>query len=273
MLSATVYRAGAPLQQQRRTPATSATARRAAVQTQALFGFLSPAKSVKGGPSKAQALVDQLLELTERTEGGLNASPSRRQEIEELVGELEAYCPRNPLRSPLLFGDYEVLYASKPQTAGGPYRSPIGRVIFPGQRALQSLQEPNILVNEVCGWVCGCAGDAGELLSGQPWCLLCLPFISLHRGCLHGCCCLLHCYHTLPPTYPPCAGDLQGAGHCARQRTPGGRVHAPEQQHLQGAPRAAAGSWPQTAHMCTVGSLIHCSSIPNKNCWCCPCPA
>ena len=203
MLSATVYRAGAPLQQQRRTPATSATARRAAVQTQALFGFLSPAKSVKGGPSKAQALVDQLLELTERTEGGLNASPSRRQEIEELVGELEAYCPRNPLRSPLLFGDYEVLYASKPQTAGGPYRSPIGRVIFPGQRALQSLQEPNILVNEVCGWVCGCAGDAGELLSGQPWCLLCLPFISLHRGCLHGCCCLLHCYHTLPPTHPP----------------------------------------------------------------------
>jgi hypothetical protein len=170
MLSATVSRAGAPLQHQRRSPVTSATARRTAVQTQALFGFLSPAKSVKGGPSKAQALVDQLLELTERTQGGLNASPSRRQEIDELVGELEAYCPRNPLRSPLLFGDYEVVYASKPQSVGGPFRSPIGRVVFPSQRALQSLQEPNIFINEVSerGWKGGCAGDTGDLRSCHP---------------------------------------------------------------------------------------------------------
>ena len=55
-----------------------------------------------------QELVDQLLELSSRTVGGLNATPAKRQQIEELVDELEAFCPRNPLRSPLLFGDYEV---------------------------------------------------------------------------------------------------------------------------------------------------------------------
>lgn len=55
-----------------------------------------------------QELVDQLLELSSRTDGGLNASPAKRQQIEELVDELEAFCPRNPLRSPLLYGDYEV---------------------------------------------------------------------------------------------------------------------------------------------------------------------
>lgn len=55
-----------------------------------------------------QELVDQLLELSSRTDGGLNASPAKRQQIEELVEELEAFCPRNPLRNPLLFGDYEV---------------------------------------------------------------------------------------------------------------------------------------------------------------------
>ncbi len=52
--------------------------------------------------------MDQLLELTERTDGGLNASPAKREQIAALVEELEAYCPRNPLRSPLLYGDYEV---------------------------------------------------------------------------------------------------------------------------------------------------------------------
>ncbi len=43
----------------------------------------------------------------------------------------------------------QVLYASKPQTAGGPFRSPVGRTVFPGQRATQSIQEPNICINEV----------------------------------------------------------------------------------------------------------------------------
>jgi len=55
-----------------------------------------------------QELVDQLLELSARTDGGLNASPAKREQIAELVEELEGFCPRNPLRSPLLFGEYEV---------------------------------------------------------------------------------------------------------------------------------------------------------------------
>lgn len=59
-------------------------------------------------PPGPQELVSQLLELAERTDGGLNASAAKRQQIEELVEELEGFCPRNPLRSTLLFGDYEV---------------------------------------------------------------------------------------------------------------------------------------------------------------------
>ena len=72
--------------------------------------------------------MDQLLDLTERTDGGLSASPAKREQIAELVEELEQYCPRNPLRSPLLFGDYEVRRGRKqegkraigyaPQTGG-----------------------------------------------------------------------------------------------------------------------------------------------------------
>lgn len=34
----------------------------------------------------------------------------------------------------------QVTYTSKPQAAGGPYRSLPGRIIFPGQRPTQSIQ-------------------------------------------------------------------------------------------------------------------------------------
>lgn len=104
-----------------------------------------------------QELVDQLLELSERTAGGINASPARRDEIAEVVEELEAFCPKAPLRSPLLYGDYEVLYTSKPLAAGGPYRSLPGRIVFPGQRPLQSIVAPNTVVREGhrVGWATG----------------------------------------------------------------------------------------------------------------------
>ncbi|PRW59283.1 putative plastid-lipid-associated chloroplastic isoform A [Chlorella sorokiniana] len=147
-------------------PRRASAARRGAVQTQALFSFLAPPKA-KAGPGKAQELVDQLLELSSRTDGGLNASPAKRQQIEELVDELEAFCPRNPLRSPLLYGDYEVTYTSKPQAAGGPYRSLPGRIVFPGQRPTQSIQPPNVLVNEVAyktlGFLPGSVRQEGEI--------------------------------------------------------------------------------------------------------------
>jgi hypothetical protein len=60
-----------------------------------------------------------------------------------------------------------VVYASKPETAGGPFRSPIGRVVFPGQRAIQTIAPPNICINEVSykalGFVPGAARQNGEI--------------------------------------------------------------------------------------------------------------
>lgn len=167
----------APLAAQpRRASAAGARqpAGRRAVQPQALFGLFSPTKP-KAGPSKAQELVDNLLELTRRTDGGLNASPAKREQIAELVEELQAFCPRNPLRSPLLFGDYEVLYASKPQSTGGPFRSPLGRAVFFSQRATQNISEPNVCINELSyktlGLIPGSARQEGEIkaLSGDTF--------------------------------------------------------------------------------------------------------
>jgi chemotaxis protein histidine kinase CheA len=133
-----------------------------------LLDFLTPVagKTMKK-PARTAELVDQLLDLTRGTEAGLKASASRKEEIEELVDELSEYCMRSPLRSDLIFGEWEVVYASKPQTAGGPFRSPIGRAVFPGQRATQVIAEPNVCINEVSykalGFVPGSARQEGEI--------------------------------------------------------------------------------------------------------------
>jgi PAP_fibrillin len=133
-----------------------------------LLDFLTPVagKTIKK-PARTAELVDELLQLTQGTEAGLKTSGDRKQEIEGLVNELSEYCMRSPLRSDLIFGEWEVVYASKPQTAGGPFRSPIGRTVFPGQRATQIIAEPNVCINEVSykalGFVPGSARQEGEI--------------------------------------------------------------------------------------------------------------
>lgn len=172
LVAATSARSGQPLQFRHRT---ACAAVRQALPARALFGVFAPKPETSA--NRAQTLVNELLQSVEGTDGGLNASKAKRAQIEELVSELEGICPRNPLRSPLLFGEYEVLYASKPQTAGGPFRSPLGRTVFPGQRAVQRLQVGTVAVDRnrllyyilygmsrVCGSTC-------QLVESQLFCL------------------------------------------------------------------------------------------------------
>jgi hypothetical protein len=102
-----------------------------------------------GRAAELTARVDRLLQLADGTDAGVSASPAARAELADLVDELEGQGPAAPLRSPLLFGTWEVLYASKPTTAGGPLRSPLGRALLKGQRATQVITAPNLCVNEV----------------------------------------------------------------------------------------------------------------------------
>jgi hypothetical protein len=43
------------------------------------------------------------------------------------VAELSQYSIKNPLKSPLLWGTYDVLYCSKPTAVGGPLKSGAGQ--------------------------------------------------------------------------------------------------------------------------------------------------
>jgi hypothetical protein len=78
----------------------------------------------------------------------------RRRRRRAQVEELAPLGVKNPMRSPLLWGSYEVLYCSKPSAVGGPLKAGAGPVLFPGQKAVQRLVQPDQLVNEVrCGRV------------------------------------------------------------------------------------------------------------------------
>lgn len=82
---------------------------------------------------------------------------------------------KNPLRSPLLWGTYEVLYASKASAVGGPLTQGVGPVLAQGQRARQILQDDGSLINEVSfktlGFVQGSSRQFGQIkpLSGDTF--------------------------------------------------------------------------------------------------------
>jgi hypothetical protein len=59
------------------------------------------------------------------------------------VDELQQYSVKNPLRSPLLWGTYDVLYCSKPTAVGGPLKKGPGPVLAQGQSARQILEVLN----------------------------------------------------------------------------------------------------------------------------------
>jgi hypothetical protein len=85
--------------------------------------------------------------------------PARAPNCSPQVDELAPLSVKNPLRSPLLWGKWEVAYCSKPTAVGGPLKAGAGPVLFPGQQATQLLNEPNELINEV-GWAREAVGHA-----------------------------------------------------------------------------------------------------------------
>lgn len=131
-------------------PLATSSSRGQALKVNSFFSkFFDQQASRRASGGKKEKLIEQLLLLTEDTDAGFKISQDARRAVSDLVEELQAYCMKDPLSSENIFGRWEVRYASKPQTAGGPFKSPIGRVVFPGQQAIQVIEEPNVCVNEI----------------------------------------------------------------------------------------------------------------------------
>eukprot|EP00271_Cylindrocystis_brebissonii_P009068 TRINITY_DN23685_c0_g1_i1.p1 TRINITY_DN23685_c0_g1~~TRINITY_DN23685_c0_g1_i1.p1 ORF type:complete len:296 (+),score=18.18 TRINITY_DN23685_c0_g1_i1:83-889(+) len=102
-----------------------------------------------GSSDTATELVDRILALAADNDSGAAASDATKSEVERLAAELEAMGLEEPLKSPLIFGDWAVVFTSNPTAAGGYYRSLLGRTLLKTKEMVQTIAAPNRVGNRV----------------------------------------------------------------------------------------------------------------------------
>ncbi|CAI5509566.1 unnamed protein product [Closterium sp. Naga37s-1] len=80
---------------------------------------------------------------------GAAMSDEGRAAVTAIVEQLEAVGLEEPLKSPLVFGAWEVAYTSRPTAAGGYYRSMLGRTLLRSKDLVQTIYPPNGVDNLV----------------------------------------------------------------------------------------------------------------------------
>ncbi|MCO5546786.1 hypothetical protein L7F22_000222 [Adiantum nelumboides] len=97
----------------------------------------------------ARELVDVLLSLVDGSDRGALLGEQERGKVEQIVASLEQKCIPEPLKSPFLFGEWDVVYSSNPTATGGYYRSVIGRALLKTKEMVQIVKEPDFVSNKV----------------------------------------------------------------------------------------------------------------------------
>uniref|UniRef100_A0A2N9GM75 Plastid lipid-associated protein/fibrillin conserved domain-containing protein n=1 Tax=Fagus sylvatica TaxID=28930 RepID=A0A2N9GM75_FAGSY len=101
---------------------------------------------VRTGPDD---LVASLLSKVTQTDGGVLLSTEEHEEVAAVVEELQEYCVNEPVKCPLIFGEWDVVYCSRPTSPGGGYRSALGRLFFKTKEMIQDVEVPNTVRNKV----------------------------------------------------------------------------------------------------------------------------
>ncbi|BBN01339.1 hypothetical protein MPTK1_2g06660 [Marchantia polymorpha subsp. ruderalis] len=97
----------------------------------------------------ASQLVDKLLSLVKDSDRGALLGAEEQANVADVVDQLEKIGMPEPLKSPLIFGDWNVAYSSNPTSPGGPYRTFIGRILFRTRDMVQSVISPDVVSNVV----------------------------------------------------------------------------------------------------------------------------
>ena len=70
-------------------------------------------------------------------------------EVSEVARKLQMYCVPEPVKCPLIFGEWDVVYCSRPTSPGGGYRSAVGRLFIKTNEMIQAVEAPDIVKNRV----------------------------------------------------------------------------------------------------------------------------
>ncbi|TKY58218.1 plastid-lipid-associated protein 8 [Spatholobus suberectus] len=107
---------------------------------------------VRTGPDD---LVASILSKVVQTDGGVLLKKEEHKEVAEVAQELQKYCVSEPVKCPLIFGEWDVVYCSRPTSPGGGYRSAFGRLFFNTKQMIQVVEAPDIVRNKVLFAVLG----------------------------------------------------------------------------------------------------------------------
>ncbi|XP_021275525.1 probable plastid-lipid-associated protein 8, chloroplastic [Herrania umbratica] len=94
-------------------------------------------------------LVVSILSKVAQTDGGVSLAKKDHEEVAEVADELQKYCVDEPVKCPLIFGEWDVVYCSRPTSPGGGYRSAFGRLFFRTKEMIQAVEAPDTVRNKV----------------------------------------------------------------------------------------------------------------------------
>ncbi|XP_047973988.1 probable plastid-lipid-associated protein 8, chloroplastic [Salvia hispanica] len=99
--------------------------------------------------SKPDDLVENILSKVVQTDRGVLLAGNEHQKVAEVADELQKFCVSEPVKCPLIFGEWDVVYCSNPTSPGGGYRSALGRLVFKTKEMIQVVEAPDIVRNRV----------------------------------------------------------------------------------------------------------------------------
>ncbi|XP_010535888.1 PREDICTED: probable plastid-lipid-associated protein 8, chloroplastic [Tarenaya hassleriana] len=106
----------------------------------------TPNAELRTGPDD---LVSSILSKVANSDGGVTLSKDQHKEVTQVAKELQKYCVDEPVKCPLIFGEWDVVYCSRPTSPGGGYRSMLGRLVFRTKEMIQAIEAPDIVRNKV----------------------------------------------------------------------------------------------------------------------------
>ncbi|OVA15751.1 Plastid lipid-associated protein/fibrillin conserved domain [Macleaya cordata] len=112
-------------------------------------------------------LVATILSKVTGTDRGVSLTEDGHKEVAKVAQLLQNYCVDEPVKCPLIFGEWDVLYCSVPTSPGGGYRSALGRLVFKTNEMIQVVEAPACVKNKVSfsafGFLDGEVSLKGEL--------------------------------------------------------------------------------------------------------------
>ncbi|KAJ4833553.1 putative plastid-lipid-associated protein 8, chloroplastic [Turnera subulata] len=94
-------------------------------------------------------LVASILAKVTQTDRGVSLTNEQHKQVAEVAAELQKYCVPEPVKNPLIFGEWDVAYCSNPTSPGGGYRSSLGRLVFRTKEMTQAVEAPDTIRNKV----------------------------------------------------------------------------------------------------------------------------